>query len=70
MDIPKPTKEVLSLPIPAEIMHVTTEFHFSPQEKVITAGCLPVHCIRQFEAQVRKPVEKSKSNVGDKPFSG
>ena len=54
--------------IPAEVMHVTTEFYFTPQEKTITAECLPVHCVRQFEAQVRKPVSRPTSHVDGKPF--
>eukprot|EP00435_Cladocopium_sp_Y103_P029595 s2144_g7.t1 len=54
--------------IPAEVMHVTTEFHFEPQEKLITAECLPIHSVRQFESQVCKPVEKSKTDLNGKPF--
>ena len=33
--------------IPKEVVHVTTEFHFQLQEKMITTGALPVHCVRQ-----------------------
>ena len=65
---PSRPKKCYHQAIPAEVLHVTTEFHFSPQEKVITAECLPAHCIRQLEAQVKKPVEESKPSVGNKPF--
>lgn len=44
---PSRPKKCYHQAIPSEVLHVTTEFHFSPQEKVITAECLPAHCIRQ-----------------------
>eukprot|EP00435_Cladocopium_sp_Y103_P007446 s5989_g2.t1 len=65
---PHKSKKHYHQEIPVEVFHVTTAFHFVPQEKLITAECLPVHNVRQFESQVCKPAEKSKSNVGGKPF--
>eukprot|EP00435_Cladocopium_sp_Y103_P016327 s111_g4.t1 len=37
-------------------------------EKTITAECLPVNCIRKFEAQACQSTEKSPSEIDGKPF--
>eukprot|EP00435_Cladocopium_sp_Y103_P044898 s702_g12.t1 len=54
--------------IPKEVFHVTTEFFFEPQEKVITSEALPVNSVRQFTSQVQKNAECPRSLVDGKPF--
>ena len=54
--------------IPKNVMNTITEYHFVPQEKTISCECLPVHCIRQLESQVRKPVDGPQSTISGKPF--
>ena len=54
--------------IPKEVLHVTTEFQFVPQEKTSTFECMPVHCQRQLNAQIRQPVPEVKSKIDGKPF--
>ena len=49
---PTKAKKQYHQKIPAEVFHVTTGFHFIPQEKLISAVCLSVHNVRQFESQV------------------
>ena len=65
---PSRSKKHYHQDIPAEVMHVCHEYHFEPQEKTITAECLPVNCIRKFEAQACRSIEKSPSEVDGKPF--
>ena len=54
--------------IPSEVLHVTTEFHFVPQERVSTIESLPAHCVRQLDAQIRKAPHEVKSEVDGKPL--
>lgn len=54
--------------IPKEVLHVTTEFHFVPQEKTVPIESLPVHSVRQLDSQVRNVASEVKSTVDGKPF--
>ena len=54
--------------IPSEVLHVTTEFHFAPQETVSTFESLPVHYQRQLRAQVSSAAEKPMSSDPEKPL--
>ena len=54
--------------VPKEVMHVTTEFHFVPQERQAAIECLPVHQIRQLASQVREVTSAPNSTVDGKPF--
>ena len=56
--------------LPKEVMHVTHEFHFLPQEKPCCLNeCMSVHNLRQVEAQVTNPPSKSiPCKLNDKPF--
>eukprot|EP00435_Cladocopium_sp_Y103_P012083 s801_g3.t1 len=54
--------------IPSEVLHVMTEFHFVPQERVATIESLPVHCVRQLDAQIRSAPHEVKSMVDGKPL--
>lgn len=58
--------------IPQDVMHVTTEFQFHPQEVTMPSECLPVHCLRQIDSQLRRLNQSvNNSSVGpskDKPL--
>ena len=55
--------------LPKEVMHVTTEFYFVPQESSRTVSeTLSAHCLRQVEAQVKKELGKRQSFLDGKPL--
>ena len=49
--------------IPKHVMHVRTEFFFSPQEKAQSSDSIPVHYVRQLESQVRRTLTEDASTV-------
>lgn len=56
---PKHGKNKYRHPIPKHVMHVRTEFYFSPQEKAQSSDSIPAHYVRQWESQARSALEEN-----------
>ena len=55
-------------PIPKEVMHIQSCFHFTPQEKQCVAEQLSVHHLRRLQSQVGRAVSEPHSVMHGKRF--